>query len=93
MNYFKKMLSKRKQNSDGWAANYGVANIAGYSRTSKGYKELIARDKRQKKKWVNNHENKMIGKDYLDFIQDSQSDSIPDYKEAYFIKHYYPDNE
>ena len=64
MNYFKKMIGYRRMNDDGWAANYGVAGKAGY-RNSERHKELIKRDRRAKKKWVKNHENKLLIKDEL----------------------------
>lgn len=65
MNYFKKMLGYRKINNDGWAANYGIATKAGYS-SSNRFKELINRDRRAKKKWVKNHELKMLNNDLHD---------------------------
>lgn len=92
MNYFKKMLGIRRLNSDGWAANYGVANKAGYGRTSKGFKELINRDRRAKKKWVKNHENKLIQREEIEYQIDSSSDMsehICPEKEEYLYKHYY----
>lgn len=61
MNYFKKMIGYRKINDDGWSANYGAAK-GGY-RNSERFKCLVNRDRRAKKKWVKNHEAKLLKND------------------------------
>ena len=95
MNYFKKMIGYRKMNDDGWSANYGVARKAGYQ-NSERHKELINRDRRAKKKWVKNHENKLIQREEIEYKIDSSSDLseclVPE-KQAYLDKHYYPPYE
>lgn len=64
MNYFKVMIGFRVRNSDGWSASYGRTSEkhAGYG-NSERFKELINRDRRAKKKWVKNHEAKLMRKD------------------------------
>ena len=95
MNYFKKMIGYRKMNDDGWSANYGIATKAGYS-SSNRFKELINRDRRAKKKWVKNHENKLLQREQVEYQIDSSSDlseSICPEKDTYLEKNGFYDYE